>query len=66
MLQNLTEFREFDSSDIFLQKSMLLVLIREDFGVIPRNVDQRDLKLAPDGARTTIASRLRLHKQCVW
>ena len=40
----------------FCKKSMLLVLFREDFGVDPRNADHRDLKLAPNGARTTIAS----------
>ena len=32
----------------------------------PRNADHRDLKLAPDGARTTIASRLRLHVNSVF
>ena len=32
----------------------------------PRNADHRVLKLAPDGARTTIASRLRLHTQSVY
>ena len=34
---------------------MLLVWIREDFGVNPRNADHRDLTLVPDRARTTIA-----------
>ena len=33
---------------------MLLVCIREDFGVNSRNADHRDLKLPPDGTRTTI------------
>ena len=59
MLQNLTEFKEFDWSYIFLQK-------KHDFGVYPRNAEHRDLKLAPDGARTTIPPWLRLHKQCIW
>ena len=65
MLQNLKGFRQFDWSYIFLQNSMLLVWIREEFVVNPRNVDHRDLKLAPDGARTMIARWLRLHKQCI-
>ena len=30
----------------------------------PRNADHKVLKIPPDGARTTITSRLRLHKQC--
>ena len=29
----------------------------------PRDADHKDLTLAPDGARTMIASALRLHKQ---
>ena len=40
----------------FCNKNMLLVRIREDFCVNPRNADHKDLKLAPDGARTKIAS----------
>ena len=33
--------------------------------VHPRDVVHRDLKLAPDGARTTIASGLRVHKHLI-
>ena len=31
----------------------------------PRDADHKDLKFAPDGARTTIASGFRLHKQLI-
>ena len=31
----------------------------------PRDADHSDLKFAPEGARTTIASGLRLHKQII-
>ena len=31
----------------------------------PINAHHRDMKLVPDGARMTIASGLRLHKQCI-
>ena len=36
------------------------------FGVNPRDADHRDLELAPDAARTTIASGLRLHKHAYY
>ena len=32
----------------------------------PRDADYRDLKLVPDGARITITSGLRLHKQAYY
>ena len=54
MLQNLTEFMEFDWSLIFCIKNMLLMWIREAFGVNPRESDDSDLKLAPYGTRMTI------------
>ena len=31
----------------------------------PRDADLKDLKFAPGGTRTTIASGLRLHKQLI-
>ena len=62
MLQKLTECGKFGRSFIFLQQSMLLLGIREDFGGNPRDADHRDLKLGPDGARMTITPELRLQK----
>ena len=44
---------------------MLLVGIREVFDVNPIDADHMDLQLASGGARTTIASELRLHKQVI-
>ena len=48
------------------KKSMLLVSIREEFGVNPRNADHRDLKLAPDGARTTTACAVIMFAKAVY
>ena len=41
---------------------MLLGWIRDALDVTPRDVDQRDQKLVPGGARMAISSGLRLHK----
>ena len=41
------------------------VCIRQAFGVNPRDADHSDLKLAPNGARVTIASGLCLHRRNV-
>ena len=43
---------------------MILVWIREAFGVNTRDADDRDLKLLPDGARMPIASGS--HLLLVW
>ena len=44
------------------ESERVLVGIREGFGGNPRDADHEDQKLAPDGARMTIASGLRLYK----
>ena len=51
----LSKFREFDWSFISLQKNMLLVWIREAFGVKMRYANHSELELAPDGAKITLA-----------